>query len=228
MKRILIIEDDKEIAELERDYLVINDFECDIENWGNTGLHTALTGDYDLFIVDIMLPGMDGFEIVKRIREKKQTPIIFLSAKSDDIDKIRGLGLGADDYMTKPFSPNELVARVKAHITRHEMLTTGKDKSIHCGVLTINPEARTVTVDGNNISMTAKEFDLLYFLASHPNRAFSKEQLFDRIWGMEALGDSSTVAVHIQRVRDKLSVSGEKYIGTVWGVGYKFYKEISM
>lgn len=222
MKRVLIIEDDKEIAELERDYLAINGFECDIETWGNTGLEAALNGDYDLFIIDIMLPGMDGFEIITRIRQKLQTPIIFLSAKGDDIDKIRGLGLGADDYMTKPFSPNELVARVKAHIARHEALTSPQQKIITTRSLSIDPGARTVSVNGKNITFTAKEFDLLYFLASNPNRAFSKDHLFDRIWGMDAVGDVSTVAVHIQRIRDKLSVSGEKFIDTVWGVGYKF------
>lgn len=222
MKRVLIIEDDKEIAELERDYLAINGFECDIETWGNTGLEAALNGEYDLFIIDIMLPGMDGFEIITRIRQKLQTPIIFLSAKGDDIDKIRGLGLGADDYMTKPFSPNELVARVKAHIARHEALTSPQQKIITTRSLSIDPGARTVSVNGQNITFTAKEFDLLYFLASNPNRAFSKDHLFDRIWGMDAVGDVSTVAVHIQRIRDKLSVSGEKFIDTVWGVGYKF------
>lgn len=222
MKKVLIIEDDKEIAELERDYLAINGFECDIETWGNTGLEAALNGEYDLFIIDIMLPGMDGFEIITRIRQKLQTPVIFLSAKGDDIDKIRGLGLGADDYMTKPFSPNELVARVKAHIARHEALTSPQQKIITTRSLSIDPGARTVSVNGKNITFTAKEFDLLYFLASNPNRAFSKDHLFDRIWGMDAVGDVSTVAVHIQRIRDKLSVSGEKFIDTVWGVGYKF------
>lgn len=223
MKKILIIEDDREIAELERDYLVINGFECDIETWGTTGLETALAGDYDLFIIDVMLPGMDGFEILSNIRKKKQTPAIFLSARSDDIDKIRGLGLGADDYMTKPFSPNELVARVKAHISRHETLTSpGERTVIRVRSLTIDTDARRVEVNGKEIPFTAKEFDLLLFLAQHPGRAFSKEHLFDRIWGMDALGDVSTVAVHIQRVREKLSVCGEKFIDTVWGVGYRF------
>ncbi|MGN1115328.1 MAG: response regulator transcription factor [Candidatus Ornithomonoglobus sp.] len=224
MKKILIIEDDREIAELERDYLEANGFCCDIETWGTTGLDTALNSDYDLFIVDVMLPGMDGFEIVRRIREKKQTPIIFLSARGDDIDKIRGLGLGADDYMTKPFSPNELTARVKAHLSRFEALTSSPSKRIAIRSLSIDPQARTISVNGKNIATTAKEFDLLYYLASNSNRAFSKEQLFDRIWGMDALGDVNTVAVHIQRIREKLSVSGEKFIDTVWGVGYKLSK----
>lgn len=221
MKKILIIEDDREIAELERDYLEANSFCCDIETWGTTGLDTALKGGYDLFIVDVMLPGMDGFEIVRRIREKLQTPVIFLSARTDDIDKIRGLGLGADDYITKPFSPNELVARVKAHLSRFEALTTPPKKSIKIRSLSIDPEARAVYVNDKEIAMTAREFDLLLYLAENPNRAFSKEQLFDRIWGMDALGDVNTVAVHIQRIREKLSLSGEKFIDTVWGVGYK-------
>ena len=222
MKKILIIEDDREIAELERDYLVINGFECDIETWGTTGLDAALNGDYDLFIIDVMLPGMDGFEILSNIRRKKQTPAIFLSAKSSDIDKIRGLGLGADDYMTKPFSPNELVARVKAHIQRHETLTSGGSETITVRSLTIDCGARRVYISGREVPFTAKEFDLLMFLAKNPDRAFSKEHLFDRIWGMDALGDVSTVAVHIQRIRDKLAP--EKFIDTVWGVGYRFMK----
>ena len=167
---------------------------------------------------------MDGFEIVSRIREKLRTPVILLSAKSEDIDKIRGLGLGADDYMTKPFSPNELVARAKAHIARYEALTQPAAHRISVRSLEIDPDARTVMINGKNVTMTAKEFDLLCFLASNPNRAFSKEHLFDRIWGMDAVGDVSTVAVHIQRIREKLSVSGEKFIDTVWGVGYKFTK----
>lgn len=224
MKKILIIEDDREIAELERDYLETNGFSCDIESWGTTGLDTALNGEYDLFIVDVMLPGMDGFEIVRQIRTRKQTPVIFLSARGDDIDKIRGLGLGADDYMTKPFSPNELVARVKAHLARFEALTAAPTKTIKIRSLSIDPEAREVAVNGAAITMTAREFDLLLYLAQNPNRAFSKEQLFDRIWGMDALGDVNTVAVHIQRIRDKLSASGEKFIDTVWGVGYKLTK----
>lgn len=224
MKKILIIEDDREIAELERDYLCINGFDCDIETNGTNGLNRALDADYDLFIIDVMLPGTDGFEIVSQLRKIKQTPIIFLSAKSDDIDKIRGLGLGADDYMTKPFSPNELVARVKAHISRYETLLNPGDTVIKVRSLTIDPAGHTVSINNSPISMTAKEFDLLLFLAQHPNRAFSKEQLFDRIWGFDAIGDISTVAVHIQRVREKLSSSGDKFIDTVWGVGYRFLK----
>ena len=222
MKKILIIEDDKEIAELERDYLEINDFECEIAARGTTGLEKALAEDYDLIIIDIMLPGMDGFEVISEFRKKKQTPVIFLSAKNSDIDKIRGLGLGADDYMTKPFSPGELVARVKAHIARHDALTNKSGDVITAGGLVIDKDAHKVTVRNKEISLTAKEYDLLLFLAENPNRSFSKEVLFDRIWGMDAIGDVSTVTVHIQRVRDKINTGAEKYIETIWGVGYRF------
>lgn len=221
MKNILIIEDDSEIAELERDYLVTSGFECDIANRGTQGLEMALKNNYDLMIIDIMLPGMDGFGILSEIRRCKQTPVIFLSARSDDIDKIRGLGLGADDYMTKPFSPNELVARVKAHIMRHDILTGNIKSVINIKSMSIDTNARLVTVGNERINLTAKEYDLLEFLTKNPNRAFSKETLFDRVWGLDAAGDVSTVAVHIQRIRDKLSVKGEKYIDTVWGVGYR-------
>ncbi|MCI5605786.1 MAG: response regulator transcription factor [Clostridia bacterium] len=222
MKKILIIEDDKEIAELERDYLEINDFECEIAERGTTGLDKALINDYDLIIIDIMLPGMDGFSVISELRKRKQTPVIFLSAKNSDIDKIRGLGLGADDYMTKPFSPNELVARVKAHIARHDILTNGKADIITRRSLIINKDAHTVSVGGKEINLTAKEYDLLLFLAENPNRTFSKDLLFDRIWGLDALGDVSTVTVHIQRIREKININNEKFIETVWGVGYKF------
>lgn len=222
MQKILIVEDDRAIAELERDYLEINNFEVTIATNGADGLSLAQNNDYSLIILDIMLPMMDGFEVITNLRKKKQTPVIFLSAKSEDIDKIRGLGLGADDYMTKPFSPNELVARVKAHIVRHDVLTNGKADIITRRSLVINKDAHSVTVNGKDVTLTAKEYDLLLFLAENPNRAFSKDLLFDRIWGMDAIGDVSTVTVHIQRVRDKIETEAEKFIETVWGVGYKF------
>ena len=222
MHKILIIEDDKEIAELERDYLEVNGFGCDIAARGTTGLERALASEYDLIIIDVMLPGMDGFEVITELRKKKQTPVIFLSARGNDIDKIRGLGLGADDYMTKPFSHGELVARVKAHIARHDALTNTNADIITAGSLVIDKDAHKVTVGGKEILLTAKEYDLLVFLAENPNRTYSKETLFDRIWGMDALGDVSTVTVHIQRVRDKISIGSEKHIETVWGVGYRF------
>ncbi len=221
MQRVLIIEDDRSIAELERDYLEINGFECVIEERGTSGLERALNDDFELVIIDIMLPGMDGFEVLTELRKKKNIPVIMLSARGEDIDKIRGLGLGADDYMTKPFSPNELVARVKAHISRHDILTNGKHRIIKIRSLEIDKDAHTVMLAGKEITFTAKEYDLLLFLAENPNRTFSKDLLFDRIWGMDALGDVSTVTVHIQRIRDKLSADGEKYIETVWGVGYR-------
>lgn len=220
MKRVLIIEDDKAIAELERDYLEINGFECELAFRGTTGLEKALSEDYNLVIIDIMLPGADGFEVLSAIRKKKNTPVIMLSAKGEDIDKIRGLGMGADDYMTKPFSPNELVARVKAHIARYDTLTNSDRKIISVNDLTIDKDAHKVSADGKEISLTAKEYDLLLFMAENRNRTFSKDLLFDRIWGMDALGDVSTVTVHIQRLRDKLGESGN-CIETVWGVGYR-------
>ncbi len=223
VKRILIIEDDQSIAELERDYLEISGFACTLAARGTSGLELALAEDFDLVIIDIMLPGMDGFSVIGKLREKKQTPVIFLSAKNDDISKIKGLGLGADDYMTKPFSPNELVARVKAHIARHEVLAQGKNDILTMGALVIDKDAHKVLVDGREVSLTAKEYDLLLFLAENPNRTFSKDTLFDRIWGMDAVGDISTVTVHIQRIRDKINTDTEKHIETVWGVGYRFH-----
>ncbi len=221
MKKILIIEDDISIAELERDYLELNDFKCTIAEQGMEGLEKALNEDFELIIIDIMLPGMDGFEVLSKLREKKQTPVIMLSARNGDIDKIKGLGLGADDYMTKPFSPNELVARVKAHIKRHNILTNSNNTVINIRSLSIDKDAHTVKVGGKEVMLTAKEYDLLLFLAENPNRTFSKDILFDRIWGMDAIGDVSTVTVHIQRVRDKIQTNGDKFIDTVWGVGYR-------
>lgn len=226
--KILIVEDEQSIAELERDYLQINGFDCDIAADGEEGLRLALTGDYDLVVLDIMLPKKDGYAICTEMRKTLDTPVIFLSAKTDDIDKIRGLGLGADDYMTKPFSPNELVARVKTHIARYERLSNKqperKDRVLTIRGLKIDKDARRVYVNGKEIAMPAKEFDLLLFLAENPNIVFSKDKLFDRIWGLDALGDISTVTVHIQRVRDKIeeNPSQPQYIETVWGAGYRF------
>lgn len=225
MDKILIIEDDTAIAELERDYLQMSGFECDIATNGNEGLKSAMTDDYALCIIDIMLPGTDGYAICSAIREKKQTPIIFLSAKDTDIDKIRGLNLGADDYMTKPFSPNELVARVKAHITRHRRLLGDLNENIiSFGTVEINLDNHSVTLDGNTVTLTAKEYDLLVYLAKNPNHVFSKETIFDKVWGFDAIGDVSTVTVHIQRLREKIDKSEPKHIETVWGVGYRFRK----
>ena len=226
--KILIREDDLSIAELENDYLTMSGFECDIATDGNSGLEKARNGDYALIIVDIMLPGRDGFSICKEIRAESDVPIIFLSAKSDEIDKVRGLGLGADDYMTQPFSPSELVARVKSHIARYEKLTAAANKAkpdvLTIGGLKIDKNAHRVYVDDNEVAMPVKEYELLLFLAENPNIVFNKERLFDRIWGMDAMGDVSTVTVHIQRIRDKIDKnrSGNKFIETVWGAGYRF------
>lgn len=227
MSRILIIEDEQAIAELERDYLEISGFEVEIVNDGLNGLNYALSEDFDLVILDLMLPGMDGFEILKQIRESKNTPVILVSAKKDDIDKIRGLGLGADDYMTKPFSPSELVARVKAHLARYERLINSnvvENDVVEIRGIKIDKTARRVYVNGEEKILTTKEFDLLTFLASNPNRVFTKDELFQEIWNMESIGDIATVTVHIKKIREKVEMDTTKpqYIETIWGVGYRF------
>ena len=227
MSKILIIEDESAISELEKDYLELSDFEVTIEEDGNSGAARAISEDFDLIILDLMLPGMDGFDICKLIRDKKDTPIIMVSAKKDDIDKIRGLGLGADDYMTKPFSPSELVARVKAHLARYKRLTSAgikENEVIEIRGLKIDKTARRIYVDGEEKTFTTKEFDLLTFLAQNPNHVFSKEELFKEIWDMESVGDIATVTVHIKKIREKIekSTSKPQYIETIWGVGYRF------
>ncbi len=227
MRRILIIEDEESIAELEKDYLELSGFDVDIENEGTAGLEKALHEEYDLFILDLMLPGMDGFEICRKIREVKNTPIIMVSAKKEDIDKIRGLGLGADDYITKPFSPSEMVARVKAHMARYERLIGSgmpDNEVIESRGLKIDKTARRVWVNGEEKNFTTKEFDLLTFLAQNPNHVFTKEELFSRIWDMESIGDIATVTVHIKKIREKIEFNTAKpqYIETIWGVGYRF------
>ena len=227
MSRILIIEDEVAIAELEKDYLELSDFEVELEQDGSKGLMRALNEDFDLFILDLMLPGTDGFEICKKIRQKKNTPILMVSAKKDDIDKIRGLGLGADDYVTKPFSPSELVARVKAHMARYERLIGSQapqNDVIEIRGLRIDKTDRRVMVNGVEKPFTNKEFDLLTFLAQNPNHVFTKEELFRQIWEMESVGDIATVTVHIKKIREKIEANTAKpqYIETIWGVGYRF------
>ena len=227
MSKILIVEDEKDIAELEKDYLELSGFEVEIATDGTTGLDKALKEDYDLYILDLMLPGVDGFEICKRIRDVKDTPILMVSAKKDDIDKIRGLGLGADDYVTKPFSPSELVARVKAHLARYDRLIGSqaqKNEVIQIRGLKIDRTARRVWVNGEEKQFTTKEFDLLTFLAENPNHVFSKDELFRRIWNMDSVGDIATVTVHIKKIREKIEfdTSHPQYIETIWGVGYRF------
>ena len=226
-KRILIVEDEESIADLEKDYLELSNFEVEVANDGDTGLQKGLGGDFDLIILDLMLPEIDGFEICRQVREAKNTPIIMVSAKKDDIDKIRGLGLGADDYMTKPFSPSELVARVKAHMDRYNRLigsTTQKNDIIEIRGIKIDKTARRVWVNGEEKTFTTKEFDLLTFLAQNPNRVFTKEELFRKIWDMESVGDIATVTVHIKKIREKIEYNNAKpqYIETIWGVGYRF------
>lgn len=227
MNRVLIIEDEQTIAELEKDYLELSDFSVDIENSGDAGLTRALKEDYDIIVLDLMLPGMDGFEVCRKIREEKQIPILMVSAKKDDVDKIRGLGLGADDYMTKPFSPSELVARVKAHLSRYERLMATNQKLndiIEIRGIKIDKTARRVYVDGEEKQFTTKEFDLLTFLAENPNHVYSKEELFREIWDMDSIGDIATVTVHIKKIREKIEIdtSNPQYIETIWGVGYRF------
>ena len=227
MKRILIIEDEESIAELEKDYLELSGFEVEIENDGAEGLKKALSEEFDLFILDLMLPGVDGFEICRKVREVKNTPIIMVSAKKEDIDKIRGLGLGADDYITKPFSPSEMVARVKAHRARYERLIGSSmpdNEIIEIRGLKIDKTARRVWVNGEEKNFTTKEFDLLTFLAQNPNHVYTKEELFNKIWDMESIGDIATVTVHIKKIREKIEFNTAKpqYIETIWGVGYRF------
>ena len=226
MSKILIVEDEVAIAELEKDYLELSGFEVEMENDGTNGLARALAEDFDLFILDLMLPGIDGFEICKRIREKKNTPILLVSAK-EDIDKIRGLGLGADDYVTKPFSPSELVARVKAHMSRYDRLigsTIVENDTVEIRGIKIDKTARRVWVNDEEKQFTSKEFDLLTFLAENPNHVFTKEDLFKEIWDMESVGDIATVTVHIKKLREKIEINTSKpqYIETIWGVGYRF------
>ncbi len=227
MSRILIIEDEEAIADLEKDYLELSGFQVDIATDGRIGLERALSDDFELVILDLMLPGVDGFEICRQVRETKNTPIIMVSAKKDDIDKIRGLGLGADDYMTKPFSPSELVARVKAHMARYNRLVGSSQKNndiIEIRGIRIDKTARRVIVDGTEKAFTGKEFDLLTFLAEHPNHVYTKEELFREIWDMDSIGDIATVTVHIKKIREKIEYDSAKpqYIETIWGVGYRF------
>ena len=227
MSKVLIVEDEDAIAEIERDYLELSGFDVTLASDGKEGLDIALKEDFDIIILDIMLPGMDGFDICKEIRKEKDIPIIMVSAKKEDIDKIRGLGIGADDYMTKPFSPSELVARVKAHLSRYTRLVGSNSNDNECieiRGIRIDKTARRVFVDDEEKIFTTKEFDLLTFLAQNPNHVFTKEELFQKIWGMESVGDVATVTVHIKKIREKVEkdTSKPQYIETIWGVGYRF------
>lgn len=229
MKRILIVEDDKAIAELERDYLEANDYTVDICEDGESGLQKALNEDYALVLLDVMLPKEDGFQVCKKLRNEKNIPIILVSAKREDIDKIRGLGLGANDYIVKPFNPSELIARVKSQIANYERLTSKpkeEENVLHIDNLRINIDSHEVFLDNTLIVLPNKEFELLVFLAKHPNIVFSKDQLFEKIWGLDAIGEISTVTVHVNRVREKIEkdTANPKFIETVWGSGYRFRK----
>ena len=226
-QKILIVDDDNNIAELIALYLTKECFETKIVNDGEEALKEFASFRPDLIILDLMLPGVDGFEICRNIREEKNIPVIMVSAKKDDIDKIRGLGLGADDYMTKPFSPSELVARVKAHLARYERLVGSgiqENEIIEIRGIKIDKTARRVWVNGEEKQFTSKEFDLLAFLAQNPNHVFTKEELFSKIWDMESIGDIATVTVHIKKIREKIEFNTAKpqYIETIWGVGYRF------
>lgn len=230
MKKILLIEDDEAIAELERDYLEANDFVVGIVGNGTEGEQLARTGDYALILLDLMLPGTDGFTICRAIRKERDIPILMVSARLEDIDKIRALGLGADDYIVKPFSPSELVARVKAHIARYERLkgdTQTPPTALRFGALEIQPLTHRVFVSGQEVRLANCEFDLLLFLAQHPQIVFSKETLYDRIWDLDSMGTTSTVSVHMNRLREKIESDPTKpiWLETVWGVGYRFNGE---
>ena len=225
MEKILIVEDDRLIAELERDYLEAAGYAVETEASGKEGLRMALSGDYDLVLLDVMLPEMSGFEVCRRLRREKNVALMMVTALRDDVDKIRGLGLGADDYVVKPFSPSELTARVKAHIaTRRRLLGKKREEVLAARDLKIMPLSRRVFLKAREISLTKREYDVLLFLASHPDRVFSREQLFERVWGEDALGDTATVTVHVNRLREKIEAdpSRPEYIETVWGVGYRF------
>lgn len=229
MKKILIIEDDESIAKLQKDYLEIAGFEVDICLTGLEGLNALRQNTYNLLILDVMLPEMDGFDILRSMQDSKDIPVLMVSAKKEEIDKIRGLSLGADDYITKPFSPGELVARVKSHIQNYERLKSkfnfkAKENTIVIRGLEVQKDSRQVFVNGTEIILTQMEFELLLFMAENPNKVFSREDLFEKVWGLDALGDNATVTVHVARIREKIESdpSNPQYIETIWGVGYRF------
>ena len=226
MKRILLIEDDETIAAIERDYLVLSGFAVDIAATGGEGLALGRTGKYDLILLDLMLPGLDGFSVCHALRKALDIPILMVTARQEDIDKIRGLGMGADDYITKPFSPSVLVARIKANLAQYGRLKGGRVEraQIQMGEIRIQEDSRRVFVEGWEVTLKNKEYELLLFLMSNPDIVFSKEALYERIWGCDALGGNATVAVHINRLREKTekTPSEPRHIQTVWGAGYRF------
>ncbi|KRE47348.1 response regulator transcription factor [Paenibacillus sp. Soil522] len=225
-RKVLIIEDERDISRIIKDYITINGYEALIAENGNDGLHAVDSWNPDFIILDIMLPDADGIELCRQIRQKSNTPVLILSARGSDTDKVIGLGFGADDYMTKPFSLSELVARINAHLRRFESIGSmpKNEDSLQFGNIAIDKRAYTVTVDGKEISLSAKEFELLFYLSKHKNQVFSKSQLLDAIWGFASYGDESTITVYIRRIREKIEAdpSNPTYIKTVWGIGYKF------
>ena len=226
-KRILIVEDDADIAAIERDYLELGGYSVTIAPDGTVGLDKALSEPFDLLLLAVMLPGVDGFTICKAVRAEKDIPILMVTARGEDVDKIRGLGFGADDYIEKPFSPSVLVARVKAHLAQYARLKPAADPSqiMIAGPLTADPAARRIMKNGVELSLKNKEYELLLFLMRHPEQVFSREDLYELIWGLESMGDNITVAVHINRLREKIedTPSDPKLLQTVWGVGYRLH-----
>ena len=223
MAHILIIEDDRVIARIEKDYLEMSGFAVTLAEDGETGCRTALSGQFDLILLDVMLPGMDGFTVLQTLRQQLDVPILLVTARTEDPDKIRGLGLGADDYIEKPFSPGVLVARIRANLNQYARLKQGgRSQQLRSGALTLDPPSRRVFLDGQEVSLKNKEYELLLFFMRNPGLVFDRETLYERVWGLEALGDNATVAVHIDRLREKL---GEHYIQTVRGAGYRFQGE---
>lgn len=229
MKKILIIEDDADIAAIERDYLSVNEFEVDIASTGPEGIVMGRTGEYDLILLDVMIPGEDGFSVCRTLRKVLDIPIIMVTARLDDIDKIRGLGIGADDYITKPFSPNVLIAHVKANLAQYARLKGENSHALHAevvvGDIRINADSHRVFVRGQEVELKNKEYELLLFLMRNADIVFSRENLYERIWGYDALGDNATVSVHINRLREKIErdPSHPEYIVTVRGAGYRFH-----
>lgn len=225
-KKILIVEDDEDIAFIEKDYLEVAGYETHTERDGVRGLTEALTGNYDLFLLDVMLPGLDGFALCRKLRDKTDKPIFMVTAKREDIDKIRGLGFGADEYVEKPFSPGVLVARVKAQLDQYERLKGKREekRKITMGEISLEPDTHRVFVRGREKELPNKEFQLLEFFMTHPDKVYSREALYTRIWGMDSLGNTATVPVHINRLREALEKEPAKpvHILTIWGVGYKF------
>ncbi len=233
MSKILVVEDDKKIAALEQDYLEINGYEVEVIHDGGLAVNAILKGNYDLILLDLMLPNCDGYTICKEIREKVDVPILMITARTESIDVVLGLGLGADDYIMKPFDPAQLVARVKSHLKRYERLSgkggakkqvIDKEGVIEAQNIKIYTNSWRVFADDIELKLPNREFALLRFLAENPNIVFSKEQLFEKIWGYDYESDAATVSVHINRIREKIEKDSRnpQIIETVWGAGYRF------